>query len=952
MSANRSVTATFTPAPKALTVTKSGDGTGSVSSGPAGIDCGSTCSASYAHGTSVTLTATAQLGSSFSGWSGDCSGTGACTVTMSAGRSATATFQAQPAKTLTVTRDGAGTGNVTSNPAGIDCGSACSFGFAYGTALTLTPSPGTGSGFTGWSGACSGMGSCTVSMIDARSVTATFETLPAKTLTVSATGSGRVFGSGINCGSGFTDCSVTVAHGTSLMLYRSPLVKAFTWGGACSGTDPGGSCALVMSQDRSVTGTFQPGSTLTGTVKTPSNDPVANAPVEVCSGPSTCTSVFSNGSGVYEATDLGAGDYTITADPPSGSLLRSGQAGPKTVSGVAGATFTQDVSLTPAPDPIPPGTTITSVSQTNGVPTLSWDQPVTLETDNCQHGTGTYTVTLGGSTVRSGAMVESATSLGHYSATFDSLYPNTGDGRVTIDIQCPNGSTPQVGFDVYIDPSGVVKDAHTGAGLAGATVTLLRFDDSDSQFHAVANGSSVMSPANRNDPDTTRADGSFGWDVVAGLYKVRAEKAGCQQAETDVLMIPPPVTNLDLRLDCRKTLSIATAGGGSGNVTSNPSGIDCASVCSAKFIDGTTVTLTAAASAGSSFTGWSGACSGTSICTLDMTADRSATATFQTDKMLTVAKTGTGAGSVSSSPSGIDCGSTCSRAFAHGTSVTLTAAASAGSSFTGWSGACSGTGTCTLTLDQDRSATANFTLVPKDLTVTRAGAGTGWVTSSPAAIDCGSTCSASFTHGTSVTLTPTAASGSTFAGWSGACSGTGTCTLTMDQNRSATATFAVTGKTLSVAKSGSGSGKVTSAPAGINCGSTCSTTFTAGTSVTLTATASSKSSFTGWSGACSGKGTCTLTMDQDRLAVATFETKGPPKPTKCHVPYLKGLTLSVAKRLLKYSGCTLGKVKKAPSRNVPKGRVLWQRWSGPSRTRPLGTPIHVVISSGPPNKRR
>jgi TolB protein len=75
-----------------LTVTRSGKGR--VTSAPAGINCGSDCSESYAVGTAVTLTATPLRGSTFTGWSGACSGTGACTLTMSADKSVTATFAA------------------------------------------------------------------------------------------------------------------------------------------------------------------------------------------------------------------------------------------------------------------------------------------------------------------------------------------------------------------------------------------------------------------------------------------------------------------------------------------------------------------------------------------------------------------------------------------------------------------------------------------------------------------------------------------------------------------------------------------------------------------------------------------------------------------------------------------------------------------------------------------
>jgi probable HAF family extracellular repeat protein len=76
--------------------------------------------------------------------------------------------------TLSVVKSGTGSGTVTSSPVGIACGSDCSEAYGSGTSVTLTAKPGRGSSFAGWSGACTGTGSCVVSMTEARSVTATF----------------------------------------------------------------------------------------------------------------------------------------------------------------------------------------------------------------------------------------------------------------------------------------------------------------------------------------------------------------------------------------------------------------------------------------------------------------------------------------------------------------------------------------------------------------------------------------------------------------------------------------------------------------------------------------------------------------------------------------------------------------------------------------------------------
>ncbi|MBI5746321.1 MAG: hypothetical protein HZA13_04900, partial [Nitrospirae bacterium] len=109
------------------------------------------------------------------------------------------------------------------------------------------------------------------------------------------------------------------------------------------------------------------------------------------------------------------------------------------------------------------------------------------------------------------------------------------------------------------------------------------------------------------------------------------------------------------------------------------------------------------------------------------------------------------------------------------------------------------------------------------LTTTKAGTGTGTVTSSPTGINCGTDCTEAYASGTSVTLTATPATGSTFSGWSGDADCADSA-VTMSANKTCTATFNLQSPgqfTLNIAKAGTGTGTVTSSPAGIDCGLDC-----------------------------------------------------------------------------------------------------------------------------------
>ncbi|MBJ74483.1 MAG: hypothetical protein CMN31_24660 [Sandaracinus sp.] len=328
------------------------------------------------------------------------------------------------------------------------------------------------------------------------------------------------------------------------------------------------------------------------------------------------------------------------------------------------------------------------------------------------------------------------------------------------------------------------------------------------------------------------------------------------------------------------SLSVVHAGVGTGTLTSTPAGIDCGSDCAETFELGASVALAASAAAGSVFTGWSGDCAGAGACDLTMDGPRLVVGSFALEMhRVSVARLGPGGGTVFASLGDIDCGAICSDEYAHGTMVTLTAAPDSGSTFEGWGGACAAAGTattCDLDVTEVRDATATFAKRVYTFDVALGGAGSGVVTSTPGAIDCGATCSDDFEHGTRVTLTATPAASSELVAWGGDCSGSSpTCEVDVNGARSVTAEFGLAPRTLTVMVTGDGDGSVVSMPAGIDCGADCSEVYTHGQTITLQAMVEPGSTFLGWSGAgCSGVGDCVVDMDADHTVTA--ELRGTP----------------------------------------------------------------------------
>lgn len=282
----------------------------------------------------------------------------------------------------------------------------------------------------------------------------------------------------------------------------------------------------------------------------------------------------------------------------------------------------------------------------------------------------------------------------------------------------------------------------------------------------------------------------------------------------------------------------------------------------------------------------------------NISSSASATINIQTTKLLTINKSGSGTGSVTTVPGDINCGASCSASYAPNTTVNLTAQPDSGSVFVGWNGDpdCSDG---TVTMDMAKSCSAVFEKYA--------------FSASPASFDFGSkdvgdpfTSSRTFTitnvrnvYRTIQSISLMGADSGDFFTFDSGCAGnffgpTGWCTqLVRFAPLSAGAKHAVlritcddpltpvidiplqgTGvlaqRTLSITKTGSGNGTVTSSPAGINCGATCSALFPGETAVVLFQAPASNSGFSSWGNGCSGTGDCAFSMSTDRSVTANF----------------------------------------------------------------------------------
>ncbi|MDJ0866995.1 MAG: PKD domain-containing protein [Myxococcota bacterium] len=279
------------------------------------------------------------------------------------------------------------------------------------------------------------------------------------------------------------------------------------------------------------------------------------------------------------------------------------------------------------------------------------------------------------------------------------------------------------------------------------------------------------------------------------------------------------------------------------------------------------------------FERWHGDCQGTDPRTsVRLDGDRRCFAEFSRapaeGELLTIASPvgghvlGTG-GEARFGTRGIDCPELCNAIYAPGAEVSLSAAPDPGFDFAGWSLDCAGAEPATtVAMDGRRTCGAVFRAFRLEVAV----AGAGRVTSDPAGIDCGAACRTE-PAAASVDLVATPDPGWIFAGWGGDCLGLSPATaVAMDADRSCTASFIEDENQVELTIAVEREGRVTSSPAGIDCGASCGAFFARGSTVDLTALAGPDYQVLGWFGDCAAArgATYALLMDDDKACTVSF----------------------------------------------------------------------------------
>jgi hypothetical protein len=430
-------------------------------------------------------------------------------------------------------------------------------------------------------------------------------------------------------------------------------------------TDPGTTagvtwnCASVLGLVRPAISAVQPSSGSGGTSVSLTGSGFSTVTAVAFAGVNAISFTINSDTSITATAPSGNGiaDITVTN---LGAVSRTGMSDQFTYTGTMPAPSI--TSITPKTGPANGGiVTITGTNLLNGIAIVRF-----------------------GAVFSPGFIVNSATSL-------DAVVP-FGSGTVDIAVTTAGGTSTASAADQFTFATAPTVTSVSPNGGAGGTVTTIAGTGLSGTQQVLFGGSAATSVKVNNDTSITATapPGAGTVDVT-----VRTPNGFTATSPADLFTYVAPTNTL--------TASVT----GNGTVTSNDGAISCPSTCSANYGTGAQVTLRARPSAGSSFSGWSGACSGFGSCVVTMNGAQSVIATF-VQSVATLSVAVAGYGTVSSSPVGINCGSICTMNYPGGTVVTLTATPSAGATFNSWGGACSGNGGCAVTLNAATNVTAVF----------------------------------------------------------------------------------------------------------------------------------------------------------------------------------------------------------------------------------------------------
>ncbi len=810
MDANKTITATFTQNQYSLSVNVVGNGT--VTKNPD--------KATYTYGETVQLTATPSAGWTFSGWSGDLSGSAnPATITVNGNKSVTATFaQIQYALTVNVV----GSGTVAKVPD--------KTGYNQGESVQLTATPAAGWSFAGWSGALSGADNpATILMDGAKTVTATFtQNQYALTVDVNPAGSGTV---------SKNPDKPTYTYGETVQLTATP-AEGFRFSGWSGGTTGSANPVTVsMDTSKNVTATFTAIPTYSLVINTAPGGSVTKSPdqefylegsqVQLTAHPEPGMN-FSGWSGDLSGSDNPAtitidGNKTISANFSANQYSLS-----ITVAGSGSVTKNPDKTSYAYNEEVE----LTAISG-QGWTFGGWSgdlsgssSPITIKMDANKAVTATFTqdqYTLSVNVVGSGSV----------SKTPDKATYTYGET-----VQLKATSQPGWSFTGWSGDAGGTSNpvSITMDGNKTVTANFSELPKYTLSLTVVGNGSITRNPDKVSYyqgesvelsalPDSGWAFAGWSGDLSGSASPQSLTMDGNKAVTATFSEIPPEQYTLNLSVV------------GSGSVTKAPD--------QATYEEGTSVQLTATPQPGWSFTGWSGSLTGTdNPVTVVMDGNKSVTATFAAIPY-TVTINIVGSGTVTRDPE--------KATYSYGESVSLTATPALGWTFAGWSGDAGGSDNpASLSIDSNKTVTATFSQNTYTLAITPVGSGS--ISRNPD--------KSSYTYGESVQLTATSDPGWTFSAWSGALSGNANpVNILMDEDKAVTAIFLQDTYTLTVNTIGSGT--VTKNPD--------QAAYVYGNLVQLTAVPAAGWRFTGWSGDLSGSASpADLTMNGNKTVTATF----------------------------------------------------------------------------------